>query len=147
MSGSIKKGGSRKILGSSRQRITTQRALLLDLLRQGKGHMDADELYHKARQKNPQISLSTVYRNLQLFKQLGFIAERHFSEEHHYYEIKSRPEHQHLLCLGCGRVIEFSCPISQQLKENISKQYSFEITGVEVHMTGFCPKCLQKSEY
>jgi len=140
------KKGIRQILTSSQQRVTAQRALLLDILRRGGGHVDADELYRRARQKYPRLSLSTVYRNLHLFKKLGLIEEHHFAEEHHHYEAKSKDEHQHLLCLGCGKVVEFSCPLSQNLKENISKEHAFEISGVEVRMTGLCSDCHKRNQ-
>jgi Fur family ferric uptake transcriptional regulator len=138
------KGSARKILDRSRQRVTAQRAMLLELLRQSSGHVDADELYRRARKKNPRISLSTVYRNLQLFKKLGLIEEHHFDEEHHHYEVKSGTEHQHLLCTSCGKVVEFACPVSRKLRRDIGKQYDFDITGVEVRMTGLCSSCRNK---
>jgi Fe2+ or Zn2+ uptake regulation protein len=138
------KGSARKILDRSSQRVTAQRALLLELLRQSSGHVDADELYRRARKKNSRISLSTVYRNLQLFKKLGLIEEHHFDEEHHHYEVKSGAEHQHLLCINCGKVVEFACPVSRNLRKDVGKQYDFDITGVEVRMTGLCSSCRNK---
>jgi Fur family ferric uptake transcriptional regulator len=138
------KAGVHHILDSSSQRITAQRALLLEILNQSGGHVDADELYRRARRKNSRISLSTVYRNLQLFKKLGLVEEHHFDEEHHHYEVKSGAEHQHLLCVNCGKVVEFACPLSQKFRENIGKKYDFEITGVEVRMTGLCSSCRTK---
>ena len=137
---------ARQMLDSSGRRVTSQRTLLLDLIRQSDRHLDADELYRRAREKHPLISLSTVYRNLQLFKKLGLVEEHHFAEEHHYYEAKPSTEHQHLLCLGCGKVVEFACPLSQKFKKNISRQHDFDITGVEVHMTGLCSSCRNKKE-
>jgi len=136
-----RKTGARQVLSSSSQRVTAQRALLLELLRRSGGHLDADELYRRARKGNSRISLSTVYRNLQLFKKLGLIAEHHFDEEHHHYEVKSGAEHQHLLCISCGKVVEFACPLSHEFRDNIGKQYDFDITDVEVRMTGLCSRC------
>ncbi len=130
-----------QILNSSKQRVTNQRALLLDILRKGGGHLDANELYERARRKQPRLSLSTVYRNLQLFKKLGLVDEHHFTEEHFHYEVKSGGEHHHLLCLGCGKVIEFTYPVGYQLREDISRGCGFEITGVEVRMVGLCSEC------
>ena len=142
MTGKVKQGkSSRQILSSSKQRVTSQRALLLDLIRKNYGHLDADELYRKARQKYPRVSLSTVYRNLRLFKKLGLIEEHHFIEEHHLYEAKLSTEHQHLSCLACGKIVEFACPLSKQFKDEIAEQYGFDITGVEVHMKGLCSNC------
>ena len=141
-----RKRGSRQVLNNSKQRVTAQRTLLLDLLRQSDKHLDADELYRRARQKHPGISLSTVNRNLQLFKKLGLVQEHHFTEEHHHYEAKTTIEHQHLLCLGCGQVVEFSCPLSLEFRNDISKRYDFDISGVEVQMTGLCSNCRQRKE-
>ena len=136
-----RRAGARQVLSSSSQRVTAQRALLLELLRQSGGHLDAEELYMRARKKNYRISLSTVYRNLQLFKKLGLIEEHHFDEEHHHYEVKSGAEHQHLLCISCGKVVEFACPLSHEFRDNIGKQYDFDISNVEVRMIGLCSRC------
>jgi len=133
--------GVRKILNDSRQRVTTQRALLLDLLHRSHGHVDADELYRSAKKKNPRISLSTVYRNLHLFKKMGLVDERHFDEEHHHYEVKSGEEHQHMLCGRCGKVVEFDYPAGRKFRQDIARKYDFDITGVEVHVTGLCSSC------
>ncbi len=135
---------SRQILNSSNRRITGQRTLLLDLIRKSDAHLDADKLYLEAKQIYPRISLSTVYRNLQLFKKLGLIEEHHFSEEHHFYEVKPSAEHQHLSCINCGKIIEFECPLSHDFKYKMGQQYDFDITGVEVYMTGLCSDCRKK---
>jgi len=143
------KSGARTVLVSTSQRVTSQRALILELLRHSGEHLDADELYRRARKSNSRISLSTVYRNLQLFKKLGLIEEHHFDEEHHHYEVKSGSEHQHLLCINCGKVVEFAYPISRKFSKDIGKQYDFDITDVEVRMTGLCSSCRtrEKKQY
>ena len=123
------------------QRITHQRKLLLDLLRQSEGHLDADQLYRLAKEREPRLSLSTVYRTLRLFKELGLVEERHFIEDHHHYEAKGQAEHHHLVCLGCGMVVEFEHPLTDRMKERVSKQSGFEILGAEVYMEGYCERC------
>jgi len=143
------KKGNRKVslknvLYKSSERETSQRTLLLDIIRQSDGHLDADELYRLAKEKNKNISLSTVYRNLQLFKKLELVEERHFDEGHHHYEVKPSYEHQHLICIECGKVIEFVCPLCQKLRVEMGREYDFDITGVEVSMTGVCPECRQR---
>jgi Fe2+ or Zn2+ uptake regulation protein len=125
-------------------RITNQRALILEIIRHGEGHLDADEVYRRAREKQPRLSLSTVYRTLQKLKQLGMIEEVRFDEEHHHYEIKSAVEHHHLVCLGCGRVVEFKYPLAEAVAFLASEAKNFEITGSEVRMTGYCPACREK---
>ena len=123
------------------QRITNQRRLLLQLLRRSEGHLDADELFRLAKEREPRLSLSTVYRTLRLFKELGLIEERHFLEDHHHYEAKGERDHYHVVCLGCGKVIEFELPLAGKMKEDVSKQTSFDILSVDVSMEGYCDRC------
>jgi len=127
-------------------RITSQRALILDVIRRGKGHLDADEIHRRARKKQPRLSLSTVYRNLQTLKKLGLVEELHFNEEHHHYEIKPPTKHHHLVCLGCGKVVEFKCPMSQKMREHVSQENDFLIIDEEVRMRGYCPECRRNME-
>jgi len=131
------------ILNVTVTRATSQRALVLNIIRQGRGHLDADEVYRQAREKQSQISLSTVYRALRLFKNLGLVEEVHFDEDHHRYEAKPSTEHHHLVCLGCGRVIEFRYPLSRYVRKNIDEAKDFEIVETEIRMTGYCAKCRQ----
>ncbi|MFA4835079.1 MAG: Fur family transcriptional regulator [Dehalococcoidia bacterium] len=123
------------------QRMTSQRRLLFDLLRDADGHLDADELFRRAKEADPRISLSTVYRNLQLFKAQGLVTERHFVEDHHYYEIKDSAEHYHLVCRSCGKVTEVENPLTEEMKRLVEKRIQFQITDIEVNMQGYCPKC------
>ena len=133
-----------KTLSAPGLRVTSQRALILEIIRHGRGHLDADEIYRRAREKQSRISLSTVYRTLQTLKKLGLVEELHFDEEHHHYEVKPYTEHHHLICLGCGQVVEFQCPLSQEMKDSISREKGFEVTDVEVRMRGYCPRCRQE---
>ena len=130
---------NRRALNVSGLRATSQRALILEIIH--RGHLDADEIYRQARGKQANISLSTVYRTLRMFKKLGLVEELHFDEEHHHYEVKSSAEHQHLVCLNCGKIMEFEYPLSPKMQKNITREKGFKITGVEIRMTGYCPKC------
>ncbi len=131
----------RDILNSSGKRVTRQRTLLLDLVRHSKGHMDADELYRAAKEKDPRVSLATVYRNLQLFKKLGVVEERHFDESHHHYEAAGSWRHYHLVCLDCGQVTEFEFSGTQEMTEEADRQQGFQVTGGEVVLAGYCARC------
>ena len=135
---------NRKTLKASGLRATNQRALVLDIIRKGEGHLDADEVYRRARTKQPTLSLSTVYRTLQALKKLGMIEELHFDETHHHYEMKPFSEHHHLVCLGCGQVIEFKYPLARNVKQTVAEAKDFEIVSTEVRMAGYCPDCKQK---
>jgi len=133
--------GNRRALNVTGLRVTSQRALILEIIR--RGHLDANEIYRQARIKQPRLSLSTIYRTLRMFKKLGLVEELHFDETHHHYEMKPSSEHHHLVCLGCGKVVEFKCPLSPKMKEDIAREKGFEVTGVEIRMTGYCSRCRQ----
>lgn len=134
---------SHRVLSVPGLRITNQRALILEIIHHGQGHLDADEVYRRARDKQPRLSLSTVYRTLRRFKELGLIEEVHFDEAHHHYELKPLVEHHHLVCLGCGQVIEFHYPLSRYVKRNVPEAKDFEVVETEIRMTGYCPRCRQ----
>jgi len=136
----------RRALNATGQRLTNQRALILEIIRHEHGHLDADEVYRRAREKQPRLSLSTVYRTLQLLKKLGLVEELHFDEAHRHYEVKPSSEHHHLVCLGCGKIIEFKCPLSQRMKEDVSQEKDFEVTDVETWMTGYCSRCRKRKK-
>ncbi len=124
--------------------VTAQRNLLLEVIRQAGGHLDADELYRRARATGGRISLATVYRNLKLFKELGLIAESNLGNTHAHYEMKGPAEHYHLVCLGCGQVIEFESPLIARAVAKTQREQGFDITSVQLKMEGYCPACREK---
>jgi Fur family ferric uptake transcriptional regulator len=126
--------------------LTSQRRLLLELIREADGHIDAKELYRRASAKDESISSATVYRSLNLFKQLGLVDERRLGKLRCYYEIKQSPQHQHLLCQGCGKVIEFQNPYFHKLIEAVQREHGFKITKAELYLEGYCPNCEEKEK-
>lgn len=132
------------INGTLSRRSTVQRQLILGIIQQADGHLDADKIYQLARQKSPSISLSTVYRSLQLFKELELIEEHQFDGMRRCYETTPRSRHHHLVCLGCGRIFEFKCPSAEKLKSRISREEGFKVTDAEVRLAGYCPDCQRR---
>lgn len=126
--------------------LTMQRRLLLDTLRQAKAHLDAKELYRRAVDRDPRISLATVYRNLRLFKELGLVDERRLDEVHCYYEVKRSPEHHHLVCRACKRVIEFESSMVNELVDEVQRNSDFDIVRAVLYLEGYCPKCKSKEQ-
>ena len=124
--------------------LTNQRRLLLDLIRDAEGHVDAKELFQRAHARDESIGPATVYRSLNLFKQLGLVDERRLGKLRCYYEIKQSTEHQHLLCQGCGKVIEFQNPYLNKLIKAVQREHGFKITKAEVYLEGYCPNCEEK---
>jgi Fur family ferric uptake transcriptional regulator len=132
---------ARRLLSGAGRRTTRQRSLILDVLAKSAGHLDADEVYRLARERDPRLSLSTVYRTLNLLRDLGQVDELHLAEEHHHYEARGSDEHHHLVCLGCGKVLEFVSPMAVQLRREQESATGFVVTGVQVDLTGYCPQC------
>jgi Fur family ferric uptake transcriptional regulator len=126
--------------------LTTQRRLLLELIRDAEGHLDAKELYHRASVRDESISPATVYRSLNLFKELGLVDEIRLGKLRCYYEIKQSPEHQHLVCQGCGKVIEFQNPYFQKLIKAVQRERGFKITKAELYLEGYCTECEEKEK-
>jgi Fe2+ or Zn2+ uptake regulation protein len=126
--------------------LTSQRRLLLEILRDIEGHIDAKELYRRAIARDESISQATVYRTLNLFKELGLIDEMRLGTIRCFYEIKQSPEHQHLICQGCGKIMEFSSPHFQKLVEAVRREHGFKVTKAELYLEGYCPECEEKEK-
>ena len=126
--------------------LTAQRRLLLELIRNAEGHIDAKELYQRARAREGSIGPATVYRSLSLFKQLGLVDGRKLGKVCCCYEIKKSSEHQHLVCQRCGKVIEFQNPHFQKLIKAVQREHGFKITRAELCLEGYCPECEEQGK-
>ena len=131
----------KKLVIQARARVTRQRLLLLDLLREGE-HLTADELYQRAKGREPHIHLSTVYRNLQLFARRGLIDELQLTGGRtRYFELKRPQKHYHAICLACGRTLDFNNPMVERARQAAEAETGMVITDVQLSMTGYCGKC------
>jgi Fur family transcriptional regulator, ferric uptake regulator len=128
-------------LNTTGRRLTGQRLLLLQLIEDHEGHLDAHELFRLASERNPRLSLSTVYRTMNLLRDLGLVNEVHLGEEHHHYELRSPSDHCHLVCASCGKVIEIGGELIEQLKATVAVQQDFEISEAQVDFVGLCGDC------
>ena len=113
----------------------------MELIRETHRHIDAKELYRRASVKDESISPATVYRSLNLFKQLGMVDERKLGKIRCYYELKQSSEHQHLVCLGCGKVIDFKSPLIRKLVGKVQREHGFNVAKVELYLEGYCLEC------
>ncbi|MEE8470474.1 MAG: transcriptional repressor [Dehalococcoidia bacterium] len=121
--------------------VTAQRQLLLDILHKSQKHLDAKELYRQASEKDPRISLATVYRNLRLFKEVGLVEEIRLDELHCHYEMKRSTEHYHLICTTCGRVMEFKSPLVTKIAAEMKRGRQFHVTRAVLYVEGSCRQC------
>ena len=123
-------------------RITPQRQAILEIIHEEGGHLSADEIYYLARRKVPRLSLSTVYRSLDLLKELDLVSELQLAGDHCRYEALNL-EHQHLVCLGCGAVVEFLCSHCSEVHRALADQHRFRITSSRVELFGYCEECIE----
>lgn len=108
-------------------------------------HFEADELLFKLRQHKSKVSKGSVYRTIRLLETAGIIRPVVFTERHtHYERVAGRKHHSHLICLKCGKIIEFFKPkLAEGLKE-VYKEYDFEEMDHKIETTGFCRRCRKR---
>ena len=121
--------------------VTAQRELIWGILQEAGTHIDAKELYRRSVERDPKVSVATVYRSLRLFKERGLVDERRLGQVRCYYEIKRVGEHHHLVCHGCGRVIEFESPLIQTLVTEMRRKNKFRVIKAELCLEGYCERC------
>lgn len=126
--------------------MTSQRRLLLEILQDSDDHIDAKELYQKANARDKSISQATVYRTLNLFKKLGVVDEHKLGMMRCKYELMSSPDHQHLVCRGCGKVIKIQNELFNKMVAAIQHDYEFRVTKAELCLEGYCPGCNEKKD-
>src|SRR2546426_6758294 len=118
-------------------RITGQRKILIETIQDASRHLDAATLLALARKRDRGINRATVYRTLELLKKLRLIDEldlMHLNGEKHFYEAKTNVDHLHLACFQCGQIEEFTSPLFDRLKAEISRQKGFHIRVVRLEV-------------
>ncbi len=137
---------ARWAISSSGGRMTPQRTALLSIIQESSDHLDAEEIHRRARARGEKVSLSTVYRTLDLLKRLGLVDELHLWDEHHHYESRTSAEHCHLLCRACGGVTELSGVAVQRMKALAARDNGFRIERAELEFEGVCEDCQDRME-
>jgi Fur family ferric uptake transcriptional regulator len=128
-------------LRAAGERLTPQRLLIASILQERGGHLGADEIYDLARDRYPRLSLATVYRTLRWLKESGLVHELRLNGDRYRYEIKPHEPHQHMVCLNCGKVIEFTCDHCAEVHKDLADKHGFRITGARVKLLGYCVDC------
>jgi Fe2+ or Zn2+ uptake regulation protein len=134
-----------QLLRAEGKRMTPQRSLLLRIIQRSGGHLDAYDIYRQARDQDPRISLSTVYRTLSLLKELDLVEEFHFDEEHHHYEMSDDSLHHHVVCTECGRIVEFQSPLVDELRAELEREYGLVVERLQISALGRCSTCRIRS--
>jgi Fe2+ or Zn2+ uptake regulation protein len=128
-------------------RLTGPRRVLAELLEEAAEHLDAEEVYRRARVRDGSIHRATVYRTLNKLKKMGLVDEldlMHVSGERHYYEIRPSTLHIHLVCTACKGVEEPSERFWEDLKRRVEHDNGFRPEVVRIEMAGVCSSCLKR---
>jgi Fur family ferric uptake transcriptional regulator len=121
---------------------TRQRDAILEVFLETTGHIASDDLYQKVRERHPGIGYTTVYRTMKVFCEAGLAAERTFEDGVTRYEIPHE-HHDHLVCVRCGRIVEFECSMIESAQDRIAGEYGFRLLRHRHELYGHCPDCRQ----
>ncbi|PIV57159.1 transcriptional repressor [Candidatus Desantisbacteria bacterium CG_4_10_14_0_8_um_filter_48_22] len=134
-------------LKEKKLKLTPERKIILSAILSFHGHFDVDGLYEKIRAEGKNLSRATIYRAMPLFIESGFIREILNSRGKASYEhIFGHEHHDHLLCIKCGRIIEFKEDKIEELQEEVCKKYDFEPVEHRLGIRGYCNKCRNKKK-
>jgi Fur family ferric uptake transcriptional regulator len=120
---------------------TKQRHRIVELFIGLNSHTSAEDLHQAAKREGQNIGLATVYRTLNILVDAGLVEQKSFREGHYVYEVRTPGEHHdHLICLDCGKVLEFENNDIEALQENIAQKYGFRLTHHRLDLYGRCQK-------
>lgn len=126
-------------------KFTEQRKAILNVLNDKAGHYNANEIFNIVAEKIPNISFSTIYRNLETLVRLGIVNKLSIEEGLNHFELSSRGHHHHIICKLCGDVREIDfCPYKAIEKSRL-EEIGFEPLEHKFEIYGLCSKCRNKS--
>ena len=129
----------RSFLKAEKNRITPERFEVLEAALEYEGHFGADDLYILMKNASSRVSRATVYKTLELLAQCELLSKRHFGDHMTRYESSfKRQVHDHLICVDCGRIVEFSDQRIKQLPEEISEGLGFNFESYSFNIFGRC---------
>ena len=124
-------------------KMTTQRTTIADVINNSKDHPDVEKIYQRANKKNNKISLATVYRAVKLFEDAKAIIKHEFKfgEEKARYEPVTKWEHNHLIDVVSGNVVEFQNPGFEKLSKNIAEKMGYKVIGYKLELFALKEAC------
>ncbi len=126
-------------LKRGKNRITPERFEVLEAALDHDGHFGADDLFIKMKNYNSGVSRATVYNTLELLAQCELITKRNFGDNINRYESNyKRQTHDHLICIDCGRIVEFSDVKIKKLPSAISEELGFEYDSYSFNIFARC---------
>lgn len=132
-------------LSSQGYKITPQRRLILEILKDSNRHLTAEEIAERAKQHQPSISVATIYRNLNILVDIDLLSKLDLHNGPARYELNQGHDH-HMVCLSCGAAIKLGmCPMHGEIKKTIDEK-GFLVNGHHFEITGYCKDCRAKRQ-
>lgn len=133
-------------LRESQYRLTPQRVELIRLIAVSEGHPSALRLYNQIKVQFPTMSLATVYKTLDLLKELGEVLEIGLRDDSHYDGNKPYP-HPHLICIKCQKIMDGELDVAVgKIVQEVENNFGFRVVKHQLDFYGLCPDCQKKSE-
>lgn len=133
---------SNELLRKRGYRLTPQRHMILSVIQEANEHLSIEQITARVQAHNPYVSLSTVYRTLELLKKLDLIHENHLGEQVHY-EAADGPAHHHLVCRRCHTTIHLDETLLGNLHQHLEAKYHFYGLTLKLDAAGYCASCWQ----
>lgn len=125
-------------------KVTLPRMKILELLEDSNPrHQTAEDIYKRLLEAGEEIGLATVYRVLTQFEGAGLVTRHHFEGGQAVFELNEGGHHDHLVCVKCGKVIEFMDEVIEERQKQIARENGFEIADHSLIIYGHCnnPAC------
>jgi Fur family ferric uptake transcriptional regulator len=125
-------------------KVTLPRVKILELLEScDQHHVSAEDIYKMLLDKGEEIGLATVYRVLTQFESAGLVTRHNFEGGHAVFELERGGHHDHMVCVVCGKVVEFNDPTIEKRQREIAKKNGFEMVDHSLIIYGHCsnPRC------
>lgn len=117
-------------------RMTEQRRIVARVLENSEDHPDVEELYRRASEIDPRISIATVYRTVKLLEDVNIIERHDFRDGRSRYEAAQEDHHDHLIDLKSGEVVEFHSEEIERLQEQIAEKLGFRLVDHRLELYG-----------
>ncbi|MGB7208088.1 MAG: Fur family transcriptional regulator [Pyrinomonadaceae bacterium] len=126
-------------------RRTAQRDLIMDIFLRIEDHLTSEDLYWLVQKDDPTVGHTTVYRTLKLLTEAGLAREVRFGDNKTYYEHHyNHDHHDHMICTGCGKVIEFFSQGIETMQDEMADKLGFRPTHHSLRIWGECSDCQKK---
>ncbi len=124
-------------------KVTLPRVKILEILENqtSERHLTAEQVYKILLNEGEDIGLATVYRVLTQFEAAGLVTRHHFEGGNSIFELDSGKHHDHIVCMKCGRVDEFTDETIEEQQKKIADKLGYALTDHSLYLYGFCSKC------